>query len=1505
MVITETSFPRGGVVQKKPKETTLSFGAVTKPKPRKDKPNKKQREAARLEKQNEVKNKPKSIEAVSAELLSFKTVREGMIILGCVKTINPTSIEVALPGRMNGTVNVSAISQTYLELTQKYIENEGDDTKSNSEDEYKPLTSLFQIGQVVCVKVMKLDTSKTFKVQIELSMLPKDIQADFQHQTISTNMMVFAAIAERQEHGFVLETGVTNLRGFLPETKGDLIVGGVYFCRVKKITNAQTASTATFELVDYSKNSVAQFKEPNVNHILPGILVKFNVTKVLKDGLQGTIFENSLVAYINEHQLGVSSKHIPKEPKHFEVNSKLTARVLYVMPLTKIVYLSLNLQSKFELNANEKNILPIGTIVEKAIVSHIGTGGIILKLPNAKGIISLRSLKGDMKANFDSETLFSKYQANSEHKVRVIHYDPIDLLHVCSVDAKIIGEKYFSCNDVKTGDIINATIQRKLGDGRYAITVGQIKGYIHPLYLSKSTPMEKLQPNRKLKCRVLCKNSAKQEIFVTNLKDYMDEKASIITANTNLSRDSVFVGVVKRCISDGWLIEFFDYLTGMIYRSQLTANELSTAEKFYVGQIIKVNIKHIRNDEDDKRYITLGLADFLTDIGGVHSGKISAIQPTGIDVAFLKENLNGFIPIMYLSDFPSLVHALHRAYQCNDDVEAIGVAPNCYSIRDVKDISGESNVVKKFSEIKIGDVIPAMIKNVSNELIDVQCLIKGLHSIRVSIHLNMFVENYGKCGDVTLLPDQKIYVRILAKNSLLKTLTCSARLDDVWPGSFKHTVQMVRRYFNDIEEIDKRIKSKDPIKSYRIGQIVEGVPTESDRTDGNNCPLRTFLLDGNVKVYVTKSNDATKKKDQKHKILIVWIDYSNKILYGTVQPKYIERAETKQMEENAVQQLLTHHGFKANVLLILEDIIIVYPTKWTNRFVYIPNRVHYNDFQPVITKGINEGSQVNVSVIDVKGDHFIGMFHGLYELYNRKIDQKLEFIKLEVKDEENDSNATKKKEKKNQKKLDKEDIGNIIVEIKEESDADDSSTTIIQSGSNKKGKKRKTDILQVDKNSQSVELGEKNDDETGTPSKKKKINKFAATKIMSVSKNTDPIPSKKKKLGHETPQKKSTKKAVLNSTLKKSPSSKTPSGKRFSMKLSQIDGAMDLADSSSEDDEEDKKLPGVSNFWSTDLNVNDGHSEDSESSSEDETDSPKKRKLSSKERFAAARLEEARIREIEKSLADDSILPTSIDQFDRLVMAEPSNSRAWINYMVFHVQATEIDRARAIGKKALKTIDVREQQERLNMWIALLNMELRFGSKDAFDEVLKEALLVNEPFKVYSVCLKIFADCKRIQELCDMVLTITKKFRQNSDAWLNAAHALFEVNMNDKAKALLNRASNSLPERDHISTISRFAIMCNRFDQKDHAHALFEQILVSYPKRVDCWSQYIDILIKANDIDIARQTLERAVTHKIPMKKMRTLFKKYLEFEQKYGNDETISKVKTLAANYVHNEINC
>lgn len=63
------------------------------------------------------------------------------------------------------------------------------------------------------------------------------------------------------------------------------------------------------------------------------------------------------------------------------------------------------------------------------------------------------------------------------------------------------------------------------------------------------------------------------------------------------------------------------------------------------------------------------------------------------------------------------------------------------------------------------------------------------------------------------------------------------------------------------------------------------------------------------------------------------------------------------------------------------------------------------------------------------------------------------------------------------------------------------------------------------------------------------------------------------------------------------------------------------------------------------------------------------------------------------------------------------------------------------------------------------------------------------------------------------------------------------------------------------------------------------------------------MLVKANEINLARQTLDRAVSQKLPVKKMKTLFKKYLEFEKQHGTEKTVDKVKLMAEEYVSNRI--
>lgn len=103
-----------------------------------------------------------------------------------------------------------------------------------------------------------------------------------------------------------------------------------------------------------------------------------------------------------------------------------------------------------------------------------------------------------------------------------------------------------------------------------------------------------------------------------------------------------------------------------------------------------------------------------------------------------------------------------------------------------------------------------------------------------------------------------------------------------------------------------------------------------------------------------------------------------------------------------------------------------------------------------------------------------------------------------------------------------------------------------------------------------------------------------------------------------------------------------------------------------------------------------------------------------------------------------------------------------------------------------------------------------------------------------------------------------------------------------------------------VNLIVRFAHLENNHGDKERSQTLFEQILNSYPKRIDVWSSYVDSLIKSGDIEIARRILERSVTTQVlPARKMKVLFKKYINFEEQYGNEKSVQNVRDMANEYV------
>lgn len=100
----------------------------------------------------------------------------------------------------------------------------------------------------------------------------------------------------------------------------------------------------------------------------------------------------------------------------------------------------------------------------------------------------------------------------------------------------------------------------------------------------------------------------------------------------------------------------------------------------------------------------------------------------------------------------------------------------------------------------------------------------------------------------------------------------------------------------------------------------------------------------------------------------------------------------------------------------------------------------------------------------------------------------------------------------------------------------------------------------------------------------------------------------------------------------------------------------------------------------------------------------------------------------------------------------------------------------------------------------------------------------------------------------------------------------------------------------------QFAIMEFQYGDLDLAIADFEKILDAHPGKVHIWTVYIDQLVKKKEIKAARRVLDRAICQKLPAKSMKTLFQKYLAFEEKHGTPENVEAVKSRASEYVNSQ---
>jgi rRNA biogenesis protein RRP5 len=338
---------------------------------------------------------------------------------------------------------------------------------------------------------------------------------------------------------------------------------------------------------------------------------------------------------------------------------------------------------------------------------------------------------------------------------------------------------------------------------------------------------------------------------------------------------------------------------------------------------------------------------------------------------------------------------------------------------------------------------------------------------------------------------------------------------------------------------------------------------------------------------------------------------------------------------------------------------------------------------------------------------------------------------------------------------------------------------------------------------------------------------------------------------------------------------------------------------------------------STQSHTRDQDSVDEDDSSEDEANEDELHKLNHKSRRKQAqrRQEEQDIARREIALADGTANdnPETASDFERLLASSPNSSELWIRYMAFHLTLADIPAAREVAERAFQRIEFRQEGEKLNVWCALLTLELKYGSSTCLKATIERACQHNNPKKIHlRVCEMMEKEATEkssvgtTERTDDMFSKMCKKFKSKKTVWLAHAKYLLRLGRHEEAYALSKRALLSLPAYKHVELMSKFAQLVFEYNSAEKARTLFDGLLQKNPKRLDILFVYVDKEVKYGEAETARSLFEKvagkeidSLQMKLSDKQMKSLFKKWFSFEEQHGTAKTQERVKEAARAYV------
>ncbi|KAI8369582.1 uncharacterized protein BYT42DRAFT_607950 [Radiomyces spectabilis] len=1429
----EVNFPRGGASALSPlehreiankaaqdlfttspeKQTETTTETVTK----KRRPNKNKKKPAPKEtSSNEPKLKP-------IELLTFKQLTEGALLLGCISHISDLELIVALPQQLTGVVPITEISDPITTRVELAANAEEDEEKDDDDDqsELPDLKELFHLGQWVRCRVISVadGESDNQKKRIELSLKPEKVNADIAKVDVTTGMTLGAYVQSVEDHGYILSLGLKDLTGFCNNAEAktyiekynrgqELVPGQLVECMVTKKSGNKRTVTVT---LDHKKLAKGVLEEPcsRIASLIPGQLVEGVVETVQANGV--------IVKFMGLYQATISVSHMPagtNVEESYKIGQKVQFRILYsILNVDQKKIAGSVLQHVLSLDSPilaagkqsqqyVSEAFPYGTFLDNVTACRVTKVGVYVTIQGLEGVagfIHISRLADEQVPSISANN--GPYKLGSTHRARVLGYNPVDAMFLLTIQPSVLAEKFLRIEDIEVGSVIEATAQ-KLVDSGLIVNISRSMTALVPTHhlsdVKLSHPEIKFKPGVKVRARVMLTNAAKRKVLLTLKRSLIDSELPLIKDMKDVQPGMISHGVIVSLRSVGCVVGFYNNITAFAHISEMTETTVrNIADVFHVGQTVKARVINVdaennkmqvsfinkKKEKKEKKEAKAQAVDEETKPGKLVQVTIKEIKKTQLNVS-LPNGMVGRIHITEIyKDMDSIQNKRHplRRFRSGTQVEA-----RILGVRDVKlhtylPISNTSKT-KQTIECSLLDASdgyqpPRDIRNVKAGESYIG-FIGGFEKEHALVHIGAHTTG--------IIPKQYISSDPALANDMTKHFIIGQAIKvavlNVDAG--KKSLKMMHQDTDDTQVIDD-------FDSLSKGQVVSGVIRKVDEQHGLLVGLNKKMAG---KVHRTDLSDtftddptAGFKVGQVVRCAVISIDAKNKRVDLSLRASRLESGVVpKNPEIQSVEDVKEGQ--------ILQG--------------YVENIVDAGVF-------VGYGRQIRARVkIANLSDAFVKEWKEIYHV-GQLVTSKVLQVDVNV--------------KRIEASLKKSVVEGIALPKKRKASEEEEEAAIIDSEDEEMEDASESESDEASEDEQ-MEGQEEDDDEDEEMEEAQEENE---------------------------------------------------------------------EDEEEEEEEEDTEAPALSlsGFdWTgqtaTTTEKQDSSDEEEESADEEEEATSKSKKPKQKKEV------------VDKTAELSTATPQSAADFERVLVGSPNSSFVWINYMAYQLRLSEIAKAREIGERALKTINFREEQEKLNVWVAMLNLENNFGSEETLDEVFKRALIYNEPKKVYLQLASIYERSKKDDKAEALWQEMTRKFSQSSKVWTLFGLFCLKRDNVEGARELLQRSLKSLPKHKHVKTIVKFAQMEFKHGEAERGRTIFEGVMGNYPKRVDLWNVYLDQEIRAGDQEIIRRLFERVTAMKYSSKKMKFLFKKWLQYEKQHGSEDDVERVKQKALAYVESKSN-